>query len=57
MKNILITILVLSVTCVKSQSVKNTSYSTQTGEKVLRLEVILPIGQKEAWHLFTLHAT
>lgn len=37
----------------KSQTVKNTSYSTQTGEKVLRLEVILPADIKEVWDLFT----
>lgn len=35
------------------QTVKNTSYTTQTGEKVLRLEAILPIDKKEAWQLFT----
>lgn len=37
----------------KSQTVTNTSYTTQTGEKVLRLEVILPVNIKEAWELFT----
>ena len=36
---------------VLAQSVTNTSYTTTTGEKVLRLETIIPAGQKEAWHL------
>ena len=35
------------------QTVKNTSYTTQTGEKVLRLELVLPINAKQAWQLFT----
>ena len=35
------------------QPVKNTSYTTQTGENVLRLEAILPVDKKEAWQLFT----
>ncbi|MFB9843420.1 SRPBCC family protein [Mucilaginibacter ginsenosidivorans] len=33
--------------------VKNTSYTTQTGEKVLRLESVLPVDIKTAWKLFT----
>ncbi len=53
MKYFLIAIFSFSAICVKGQSVKNTSYTTQTGEKVLRLEVILPIDKKEAWQLFT----
>lgn len=53
MKYFLITILSLSIICVKAQTVKNTSYTTQTGEKILRLEVILPINKLEAWQLFT----
>ena len=53
MKNFLITLLVLSLTSAKSQSVNNTSYTSETGEKVLRLEVIVPVGKEEAWQLFT----
>jgi hypothetical protein len=56
MKYILITILSLSIGSVKAQTVKNTSYTTQTGEKVLRLEVILPIDKTETWKLFTTDA-
>jgi uncharacterized protein YndB with AHSA1/START domain len=33
--------------------VKNTSYVTPTGERVLRLESILPVDIKTAWALFT----
>lgn len=47
---------VLFLICVlaaKAQSVKNTSYITQTGEKVLRLESVLPIDIQGAWQLFT----
>jgi hypothetical protein len=33
--------------------VKNTSYTTPTGEKVLRLESVLPVDIKTAWKLFT----
>lgn len=33
--------------------VKNTSYTTPTGEKVLRLESVLPVDINTAWKLFT----
>ncbi|MBK6772601.1 MAG: hypothetical protein IPG78_10880 [Ignavibacteria bacterium] len=33
---------------------KNTSYKNQSGEKVLRLEFIIPISVTEAWELFTI---
>lgn len=36
-----------------SQSVINTSYKNQSGEKVLRLEIILPVDISSAWQLFT----
>ena len=36
-----------------SQTLKNTSYKNQSGEKVLRLECTLPIGLTETWKLFT----
>jgi hypothetical protein len=53
MKILFIVIIFFSVLNVNGQSVDNTSYITQTGEKVLRLEVILPVDIKEAWNLFT----
>ena len=34
-----------------AQDVKNTSYTTTTGEKVLRLETTIPVNKKEAWKL------
>ena len=51
-KYILLALLPLMFLCVTGQSVKNTSYTTQSGEKVLRLELVLPIDKKEAWELF-----
>jgi hypothetical protein len=36
------------------QIVNNTSYINQTGEKVLRLEAILPVDLETAWKLFTI---
>jgi uncharacterized protein YndB with AHSA1/START domain len=35
------------------QAVKNTSYKNEAGEKVLRLETILPMGISASWQLFT----
>jgi uncharacterized protein YndB with AHSA1/START domain len=35
------------------QPVKNTSYTNESGEKVLRLEIILPLSISSAWQLFT----
>ena len=35
------------------QEVRNTSYVTSTGEKVLRIESEVPITKQEAWRLFT----
>jgi len=37
----------------KAQDVKNTSYVTASGEKVLRLEFILPLSKTQAWQYFT----
>jgi hypothetical protein len=34
------------------QAVKNTSYTTRSGEKVLRLELTVPIDKENAWQLF-----
>ncbi len=54
MKNIIpISILILMALTVHSQTLKNTSYKNQAGEKVLRLECTLSIGFTETWKLFT----
>ncbi len=37
----------------EAQAVKNTSYTTASGEKVLRLEVLLPVDKKTSWEYFT----
>jgi uncharacterized protein YndB with AHSA1/START domain len=54
MKNIAIVLSILLI-CRSAfgQSVKNTSYKNESGEKVLRLEVILPMNISSAWQLFT----
>ena len=49
---ILFTLINFPVYC-NGQTVKNTSYKTSSGEKVLRLELTLPIDKKAAWKLFT----
>lgn len=49
----LVALLSLCILAVNGQTVQNTSYTTQTGEKVLRLEIVLPVDINEAWHLFT----
>jgi hypothetical protein len=36
-----------------SQSVTNTSYKNQAGEKVLRFETIVPLDLKSTWQLFS----
>ena len=46
-------LLCLFPTFVFGQEVKNTSYVTSTGEKVLRLELVIPVEKREAWKLFT----
>lgn len=54
MKNyIVVIILILQTFSVQSQTVINTSYINQSGEKVLRLESILPVDVTTAWKLFT----
>lgn len=53
MKSALLALLLTGVMFAHAQSVKNTSYTTQTGEKVLRLETVLPVDINEAWQLFT----
>ncbi len=39
---------------VYGQNIKNTSYTTHSGERVLRLECTLPVSITEAWQSFTL---
>ena len=53
MKYFLFAFFVFNASLLTGQTVKNTSYTTQTGEKVLRLETILPVDKKAAWQLFT----
>jgi uncharacterized protein YndB with AHSA1/START domain len=38
---------------VHGQDLQNTSYINQSGEKVLRIEMTLPVDNKTAWELFT----
>ena len=49
-----ITVFTVASFSVYSQTMKNTSYKNQSGEKVLRLEFIIPISVTEAWELFTI---
>jgi hypothetical protein len=36
-----------------AQAIKNTSYISASGEKVLRLETVLPVNKATAWKYFT----
>ncbi len=56
MKTAILAFFFTALMVANAQSVKNTSYTTQTGEKVLRLEVVLPVDLNEAWQLFTTDA-
>ena len=54
MKKFAISVLLLfCIFFTKAQTVENTSYTTPTGEKVLRLEMIVPVDKKTAWGYFT----
>ena len=46
-------LLLLLPVALLGQEVRETSYKTSAGEKVLRLELVLPVGKAEAWKLFT----
>jgi len=46
-------LLLLLPSALFGQEVKNTSYVTSSGEKVLRMEIVLPVEKPEAWKLFT----
>lgn len=50
---IAITLLSIMVLSAHSQTLKNTSYKNKSGEKVLRLEITLPIDLTASWKLFT----
>lgn len=56
MKTAILAFLLTGVMVTNAQSVKNTSYTTQNGEKVLKLEAVLPVDLKDAWQLFTTDA-
>ncbi len=46
-------ILLLVPSLLFAQEVKNTSYIASSGEKVLRLEAVVPISRADAWKLFS----
>ena len=53
MKKIFAALLLSSFSYGLGQTVENTSYVTQTGERVLQLEIVAPLSQPEAWKLFS----
>jgi len=53
MKTFLAALLLFSFSYGLGQTVENTSYVTQTGERVLQLEIVAPISRPEAWKLFS----
>ncbi len=54
MKKLIAALIFTTITSlVHSQGVKNTSYTNQSGEKVLRLELTLPLNSTDSWKLFT----
>ena len=54
MKNLFTYCLIIFISIsANSQSIKNTSYKNDNGEKVLRLEISLPVNINTAWKLFT----
>ncbi len=55
-KNIISLLLVLLALHSNSQALKNTSYKTAGGEKVLRIEFTLPVDLATAWKVFTTDA-
>src|SRR5437879_10672067 len=46
-------LIIVSTSLLPAQDVKNTSYIMSTGDRVLRLESVVPIGRAEAWKLCT----
>ncbi|MEO8112290.1 MAG: hypothetical protein ABI594_19740 [Ginsengibacter sp.] len=54
MKKIVIPfILLFCISFARAQMIENTSYTAPGGEKVLRLEMIVPLDKKTAWEYFT----
>ncbi len=52
-KLIVLIFIILCASYAETQVVNNTSYTTSSGEKVLRLEMIVPVDKKTAWNYFT----
>lgn len=55
-KTLFVIVLIICSSFTHAQKIKNTSYVTKTGEKVLRLEMIVPVDKAKAWELFTTDA-
>ena len=53
MKKFIFLFLAVSFCAGAHGQVVNTSHQTQSGEKVLRFEFIIPLSKQEAWNLFT----
>ncbi|HSQ43941.1 MAG TPA: hypothetical protein VLM16_03030 [Ginsengibacter sp.] len=53
-KTLFIIVLFICGSFTEAQKIKNSSYVTSTGEKVLRLEMIVPVDKIKAWELFTI---
>jgi Activator of Hsp90 ATPase homolog 1-like protein len=54
MKRILFIVMaIIEASPVNAQKVENSSYTTQSGERVLRLELVVPVDRAKAWELFT----
>lgn len=54
MKNLLVLVLLILMSLsAHTQTLKNTSYKNQSGEKVLRFECTLPLTLEESWAFFT----
>jgi uncharacterized protein YndB with AHSA1/START domain len=46
-------LLILLTPSLLAQQIRNSSYTTSTGERVLRFELVVPLARQEAWKLFT----
>ncbi len=53
MKTFLVFSLLLTAQVALCQQIKNTSFTNQAGERLLRLEFVLPLDVKSTWELFT----
>ncbi|PYT36995.1 MAG: hypothetical protein DMF52_05025 [Acidobacteria bacterium] len=47
---------ILAIVPAMAQEVRNTSYTTRTGERVLRIETVLPVPAAEVWSAFATEA-